>query len=420
MASAVADLPTDLDQAREAARSADLDDIDVSAPELYERDVHAPFFERLRREAPVHRNRHGRWGPFWSVTRMQDIKWVDSNETLFSAQRDITIFDQPDDFELPMFIAMDPPGHDQQRADVTGVVAPRNLKALESTIRERAGRILDGLPVGQPFNWVDEVAVELTSQMLAILLGFPVEERARLRRWSDVMSGGVLSGTVRTREQRRAELLECLAVFTAIRDERARAQTPGNDLVSMLAHGEATRDMAPMEFLGNLMLLLVGGNDTTRNSISGGVLALNRYPEQFDLLRSRPELIPNMASEIIRWQTPLIHIRRTAVQDVELAGQHIRAGDKVLMWYISGNRDESEFDDAEALRIDRPNARHHTAFGFGIHRCMGNRLAEMQLRVLWEEILERFEHVEVVGPEVRVRSNLIRGIQALPVVVHPR
>jgi len=179
-------------------------------------------------------------------------------------------------------------------------------------------------------------------------------------------------------------------------------------------HGAATRNMPPLEYLGNLVLLIVGGNDTTRNSISGGVLALNQYPDQYEKLIDNPSLIRNMVSEIIRWQTPIPHMRRTALEDVEIAGEHISKGDKVIMWYISGNRDETQFKNAERLIIDRKNARSHLSFGYGIHRCMGNRMAEMQLRVLWEEILPRFK-VEVVGRPARIRSNLIRGYSDLPV-----
>jgi cytochrome P450 len=204
-------------------------------------------------------------------------------------------------------------------------------------------------------------------------------------------------------------------------NERANAE-PGPDLISMLAHGESTRDMhlRPTEFIGNILLLIVGGNDTTRNSISGGVLALNRQPEEYDKLRADPSLIPNMVAEMIRWQTPVIHMRRTAVEDVELGGQTIRAGEKVIMWYLSGNRDEQVFEDADRLIVDRPNARQHVSFGYGVHRCMGNRLAELQLRVLWEEIQQRFRHVEVVGEPVFNPNNFIHGIAELPVVVHPR
>jgi cytochrome P450 len=351
------------------------------------------------------------------LSAYKDIKWVDSHAELFSSDRDITIFDQPDDFELPMFISMDQPKHHAQRKVVSPVVAPRNLAVLEDTIRQRVCTILDSLPVGETFNWVDRVSIDLTTQMLATLLDFPFEDREKLTYWSDVAGGGRLSGVVDSANHRRKVLMECLAYFQDLWQQRAD-MVPNNDLISMLVHGEATRNMPPLEYLGNLVLLIVGGNDTTRNSITGGVLALNQFPEQYEKLLTDPSVIPNMVAEIIRWQTPLPHMRRTALEDVEINEQQIHKGDKVIMWYISGNRDETQFKDANKLIIDRKNARSHVSFGFGIHRCMGNRLAEMQLRVLWEEILPRFK-VEVVGAPVRVRSNLIRGYSELPVRIKP-
>ncbi|HIG43835.1 MAG: cytochrome P450 [bacterium] len=410
-------ISSELLAARERAASLPLEQFDVSDAELYRTDSHWPYFERLRKEAPVHFCGSSRYGPYWSLSAYKDIKWVDSHAELFSSDRDITIFDQPDDFELPMFISMDQPKHHAQRKVVSPVVAPKNLALLEDTIRQRVCNILDNLPVGETFNWVDEVSIDLTTQMLATLLDFPFEDRELLTYWSDVAGGGRLSGVVDSANHRRKVLMECLEYFQNLWQQR-KELAPNNDLISMLVHGEATKNMPPLEYLGNLVLLIVGGNDTTRNSITGGVLALNQFPDQYEKLENNPSVIPNMVAEIIRWQTPLPHMRRTALEDVELNGQQIRKGEKVVMWYISGNRDESQFEDADRLIIDRGNARSHVSFGYGIHRCMGNRLAEMQLRVLWEEILPRFK-VEVVGQPVRVRSNLIRGYSELPVRVVP-
>ncbi|MFM8355513.1 MAG: cytochrome P450, partial [Gammaproteobacteria bacterium] len=346
---------------------------------------------------------------------------VDMHHEIFSSAQGISIFDGAADFRTPMFIAMDPPTHDVQRKAVAPVAGPRNLAALESTIRARVAAILDDLPRQETFNWVERVSIELTTQMLATLFDFPFDERRKLTRWSDVATNGPGSGVVNSIEERRAELLACLARFTELWHERAALPTPGNDLISMLAHGAATRDMItrPMEYLGNLMLLIVGGNDTTRNSISGGVLALNQFPGEYDKLRANSGLIPNMVAEIIRWQTPLTHMRRTALTDTTLGGKTIRAGDKVVMWYVSGNRDHAVFDDPDAFIIDRPNARSHMSFGFGIHRCMGNRVGEMQLRILWEEIQKRFHKVELVGQPVRTRHVFIRGFTELPVRLIP-
>jgi cytochrome P450 len=403
-----------LAQAREAAYTMALEDINPGQAVLFEQDVMWPYFERLRAEAPVHYCKESEFGPYWSISSYADIKNIDINHEVFSSDGAITIDDQDEDFELPMFIAMDPPKHEAQRKVVSPVVGRHNLVALEPVIRQRVCAILDSLPTDETFNWVDKVSIELTTQMLATLFDFPWEDRRKLTRWSDVATANEESGIVETEEHRREELLECLAYFTELWNERINAE-PGNDLISMLAHGESTRHMEPMEYLGNLILLIVGGNDTTRNSLSGGLLALHENPAQMVKLREDPGLIPNMVSEIIRWQTPLAHMRRTALEDCDVGGQLIRKGDKVVMWYVSGNRDETKFDKANDFIIDRPNARQHISFGFGLHRCMGNRVAEMQLRIAWEEILTRFSHLEVVGEPVRVRSTFVRGYSQMPV-----
>ncbi len=394
-----------------------LEALDPAQPHLFQNDDHWDTFTRLRKEDPVHFTAESEFGPYWSITRYEDIMYVDTHHKVFSSEGGITIADQDEDFQLPMFIAMDPPKHDVQRNTVVGVVAPRNLAKLEPIIRERAGRILDELPRGETFDWVDRVSIELTTQMLATLFDFPFEERRKLTRWSDVATARPGAGLIDTEEQRRAELLECLEHFTALWNERVNKE-PGNDLVSMLAHGESTRDMSPMEYLGNLILLIVGGNDTTRNSISGGLYALNKNPEQYEKLKQDPSIIPNMVAEIIRWQTPLAHMRRRALEDHEVGGKTIRAGDKVVMWYVSGNRDESAWDRPNDFLIDRKDARKHVSFGYGIHRCMGNRLAEMQLRIVWEEIMKRFKHVEVMDEPVRTPSAFVKGYLSLPVRIH--
>lgn len=406
---------------REDAYATPIEQIDVSNPHLYQNDTWRPYFERLRREDPVHWCESGMYGSYWSITRYRDIMAVDTNHRAFSSDAlmgGIVLRDLPMDFRRPSFISMDSPKHDEQRKIVAPIVAPMNLANLSGTIRERVGRILDGLPRGETFDWVERVSVELTTQMLATLFDFPFEERHKLTYWSNVATVNTRAGTEVDSEAKRNEILDdAVAYFTELWHQRQK-QPPRPDLISMLAHGEATRDLPsrPHEFMGNLLLLIVGGNDTTRNSISGGLLALNAFPDEYRKLRENPAHVTGTVPEIIRWQTPVIHMRRTALEDIELGGKTIHKGDKVAMWYLSGNRDDDAIDRADDFIIDRARPRQHLSFGFGIHRCVGNRLAEMQLTILWEEILKRnLPRIEVTGQPTRAYSNVLRSISSLPV-----
>lgn len=399
-----------------------LEDIDVSDSRLYAQNAWGAYFERLRKEDPVHYLPDSQFGPFWSITRFEDIVAVDSNHEVFSSEPGILIGDFGDTLPVENFISMDPPRHDEQRRAVQPVVAPKNLAEMEDLIRSRVVKILDDLPVGETFDWVERVSIDLTTQMLATLFDFPFEDRHKLTYWSDVAAGTAeMTGGDVDEEERVAGLMDCLETFTRLWNERKASKSEGGfDLISLLQSNPDTADMVdrPMEFLGNIGLLIIGGNDTTRNSITGGVLALNENPAEYDKLRADQSLIPGMVSEIIRWQTPLAHMRRTAKQDIELGGKQIKKGDKVVMWYISGNRDTDTIENANSFIIDRANPRHHISFGFGIHRCMGNRLGEMQLRILWEEIMQRFSYIEVVGEPERVVSNFVHGFKSLPVKLH--
>ena len=404
-----------------------LEKIDVSDSELFETDTLWGYFERLRQEDPVHYCADSEFGPYWSVTKFDDVVTVEKNPQIYSSEPTIVIQDPEPDFPLhPGFIAMDGARHIAHRKTVQPVASPRNLSRLEPLIRERVGDILDGLPVGETFDWVDRVSIELTTGMLATMFDFPWEERRKLTYWSDIATMGddQLAEIGKTRDEAQAILLECLDYFKNLWNERTGRPAAGElDFISALANSEATKDLAPetspLDYLGTLILLIVGGNDTTRNSISGGVLALNENPAEYEKLRNDPSLIPNMVNEIIRWQTPLAHMRRTATQDTELGGKKIRKGDKVVMWYVSANRDETVIPRANEFLIDRPNSKQHLSFGWGVHFCMGSRLAEMQLRVLWEEVVKRFHFVEVVGEPVRVKSPFVKGFAELPVRVHP-
>ena len=405
--------PVDIDP----TASLRLDQFDVSDPGLYQSDSWRPYFDRLRREAPVNYVPDSPYGPYWAVSKYKDIMHCEVHHEVFSNEiGGIQIEDQPKNLARPSFIRMDPPKHDDQRKVASPIVAPGNLANMEPLIRERTAVVLDALPRGVEFDWVQEVSIKLTTMMLATLFDFPFEERAKLTYWSDVAICNVNAPDSPVHsEQERFDVLKGMAEYMGRLFAERRGAPPKFDLLSMLAHGAATRDMPLTEFMGNLALLIVGGNDTTRNSMSGGLLALNQFPDQYTKLMANPGLVESTVSEIIRWQTPVIHMRRTTSRDTELGGKHIKAGEKVVMWYISGNRDPEAIDDPDGFIVDRARPRQHLSFGFGIHRCVGNRLAELQLKILWQEILARFPKIEVTGEPERVYSNFIRGIKSMPV-----
>ncbi|WGS26158.1 cytochrome P450 [Bradyrhizobium sp. ISRA464] len=394
-----------------------LSNLDVSDAKRFRDDSIWGCFERLRREDPVHYCHDSPYGPYWSVTKYRDIVAVDTNHKVFSSEQGVTIVDVPDKHWTQSFIKLGPPKHAAQRNTISPIVAAENLTKLESLIRSRARTILQGLPRNDAFNWVEMVSIELTTQMLATLFDFPFEDRRLLTYWSDVAVAAPKTGqAIDSWDKRSAILSECQSYFTRLWNERIEAE-PRLDLISLMAHSPATRHMEPSEFLGNLILLIVGGNDTTRNSITSGLLFMDQYPCELRKLRDNPKLLSSAVSEIIRYQTPIAHMRRNAATDSILGGKKIRKGDKVIMWYISGNRDDEVFENASSFIIDRKNVRQHLSFGFGIHRCVGRHLAELQLKVLWEEMLNARLEVQVVGEPERIASNFVHGYSALPVKI---
>jgi len=394
--------------------------------DLFAADAMWPLFERLRKEAPVHWTpRNDVYDGFWSISRYHDIMAVDINHEVFSSADGIvlqTLEAKAEADKRPRgssFISMDPPGHDVQRKAVSPAVAPANLQTMSPIIRAEAGKILDSLPIGEEFDWVDLVSKELTAMTLASLFDYPQEDRRQLTFWSDMFTNAPGFGPAKSWEHKRAEADACFARFTELWNDRVNAP-PKFDMVSMMAHAEATRNLSVTDYHSNVVLLIIGGNDTTRNTISGSVYALNKNPGEYAKLRANPSLIPSMVSETIRWQTPLAHMARTATQDFEMHGQTIKAGDRVAMWYVSGNRDESQIADPNTYLIDRERPRNHLSFGFGIHRCVGNRLAELQLTIIWEEILARFPEIRLVREPDRTHSVFVKGYETLPVIIPAR
>lgn len=414
---------TDREALEAAAWALPLEQVNPAQPALFAADAMWPYFERLRREDPVHFTAESDYGPYWSITRYDDIMAVDANHQAFSSDwsrggiaiQDDAVTREP----LPMFIAMDPPRHDDQRKAVSPAFSSAALRDIAPLIRERAGRLLYTLPIDEPFDWVERVSVELTAMTLATLFDVPQEDRLKLPHWSNVATATPGYGVVDSVEDKVRIMGECQAYFADLWNARVDGP-PRGDLISMLAQGAAQGAMSPQEVFGNIVLLTVGGNDTTRNTITGSVLALSQNPDQYDRLRADPSLIPSMVSEAIRWQTPLAHMRRTSVVDCEVGGKRIPAGSKVVMWYVSGNRDETVIDNADAFVIDRERPRAHLSFGFGIHRCVGSRLAELQLTIVWEEILKRFPTIEVIGEPRRFPSTFVRGYLSLPTAIPRR
>lgn len=391
-------------------------------------DTMWPVFDRLRKEDPIHFTPESEFGPYWSITKYNDIMAVETDHKTFSSEPEIMLrTDSMDEASrelqvdaIETLITLDPPRHELHRKAIQPALSPTNLLNLEPLIRERAGKILDDLPIGEEFDWVDKVSKELTAMTLATLFGTPQEDRRKLTHWSDVLVSIPGPGmVVETPEERWEAMREFTEVFTQLWAERANKE-PQFDLISMMAHNPQTNDLTPGEIFGTSAVLTIGGNDTTRNTISGSVYALNKYPAQNAKLRANPSLLPSMISETVRWQTPISHMMRRATRDVDFRDKQIKQGDSVVMWYISGNRDDEVIENPYEYIIDRKNPSRHLAFGFGIHRCVGNRLAELQLRVIWEEILKRFPEIIVIGEPKRTGSNFTHGYEQMTVTIPRR
>jgi cytochrome P450 len=444
MSRAATDLSPEQAEARDRIYAAPLETLDPAKPERFPKGEWQWVFERLRAEDPVHltADEHTEFGRYWSLTRWEDIQAADTNHELFSADGIITLnrpqtaaqaaaafndgtmteeeMQERQQAGIRSLLSMDPPDHEIHRGSVAEGVAPANLAALEPLIRERAGAILDGLPIGEEFDWVDKVSIELTAMTLATLFDYPQEKRRQLTHWSDVITTPAGPGEpAETQEDHDQAVRDFYVTMSGLVKHR-RSEEPRLDFISLMAHSPHSQDFTEAELFGDSVVLLVGGNDTTRNTITGSVYLLDKHPEENAKLRANPKLIPSMVSETIRWQTPLTHMARRTTRDVEIKGKVIPKGDRVVMWYVSGNRDEAKVENGDSWIIDRKNPRQHLSFGFGIHRCLGNKLAELQLRIIWEEMLARFPEITVVGEPKRSHGHFIKGYESMTVVIPRR
>jgi linalool 8-monooxygenase len=401
----------------------DLLSIDVADPDLHAEDRARAVFALLRREDPVHWNPEAHGRGFWAVTRYDDIVQVSRDTATFSSDARhggirLTTGDpllaEPE--VTRSMIQMDAPEHSFYRRMLAPGFTPARLRALEERIRARVHHLLDRALEARDCDWVSMVAAELPIQMLAELLDVPQEDRGRLFEWSNMVVGET-DRDLRKDPEQFAEALDALRAY-ATELWAARTRRPGDDLVSMLAQSRV--DGQPLDrasFLSAFILLIVAGNETTRNSISGGLLAFIDNPGEWQRLRGNPALAPRAVDEILRWVSPILHMHRNAITDDAIGGRTVRKGDKVAMWYVSANFDEARFTDPKRFDITR-EGEPHLSFGIGTHFCLGSRLGEMQLRILLEELAPRLARAELMAPVRRVRSNLLNSIRTMPVRLH--
>ncbi len=415
------------------------DRISLSYPETFQ-DLAKPhaIFTQLRREEPVAWCEEPWNGPgFWSITKYDDIHAISKLPQIFSSDARLGGITLPDatmiatrqgltveqlserDARFSQFengrsmIMMDPPEHVQHRRMVAPGFTPQRLDALTPRIRERAHAILDAIANQSECEFISSVAAELPVQMLAELFGVPQEDRHKLFQWSNIIIGGEDPDIAVSREHVAQAFMD-LAVY-AMQLYAARKSQPGDDLITMLVNTEVNGEpMSVPDYLSAFILLVVAGNETTRNSISGGTLALSQFPSERQKLIDDPSLIGGAVDEIIRWVHPVIYMRRTAVEDYTLRGVTIKKGDKVALWYMSGNRDEEKWADPFTFNVSRGGPR-HLSFGYGQHLCIGWRLAEIQLTVLLEAMLARYPHIEVTGGITRMRTNFLNSIKTMQV-----
>ncbi|MBX6764400.1 MAG: cytochrome P450 [Rubrobacteraceae bacterium] len=406
----------------DATRTASLEEIDLSNPDAFVERVPHEWFEILRREDPVHFNPEPDGPGFWAVTRYWDIREVHRRWDVYSSEIGGTSLEdlEPDQIEArKSMIDLDPPRHNEIRALIKGKFTPKSVRGWEDQVRQVAREVIEGaLPKGE-FDFVREISSEIPMRVFADILGVPQEERRYIIEIGDHLLGNQDPEFARPPERPEHRLLpfsspaalELFRIGRALAAERRR--NPKDDIITQMAFGGLT----PREYDVNFVLLATAGNETTRHTITHGLLALIENPDQLERLRRDPSLYPSAAEEMLRWATPVHHFRRTTTRETELAGTKIPAGAKVTTWFTSGNRDEAVFENPNTFDVGRNPNRHMTFGPGGVHFCLGAHLARMEVRVTFEELIPRLRSVELAGKVDRLRSNFFNGIKRMPVRV---
>jgi cholest-4-en-3-one 26-monooxygenase len=404
---------------------ASLADVNLWDKDRFVQGVPHEWFERMRREAPVAWHEgdpdfdgpQGGAGPFWAVTGYDEVVTVNRDNATFSSAERLVFMWDPEEANLEqqrlLMLNMDPPLHTRYRRLINKGFTPRMVGELESTMRKRTREIIDKVADNGECDFVVDVASELPLQVIADLMGVPQEDRHKLFDWSNRMIGAEDPEYGVTQEMSQHASMELYAYAAQLADKK-RAD-PKDDLISVLTTAEVDGErLSGVEIDLFFLLLSVAGNETTRNLISHGMVALLEHPEQLERIRKDRSLVPGAVEEMLRWASPVMHFRRTAMTDFELGGQQISAGDKVVIWYISANYDDKVFDDPYTFDVKRtPNE--HVAFGGGgPHFCLGANLARMEINVMFEEVLDRLDNIEMTGPVSRLRSNFINGLKHIP------
>lgn len=394
-----------------------LEDLDPSNPDIIYNNQHDYYFERLRKEDPVHFCKRSEFGPYWSITKYADIVEIEKNPNLFSARGGFTIVDIPSNTQFRSFLTMDPPEHRARRQAIMPMVSMRSLNIIEDHIFKLVTETLDNLPINESFDWVEKVSIEISIKVLALMMGVPVQDSSMLIRWSDIASTVPRVGTdIETLDQLYFKLQDCYSYFSNLLNKYSSVPAE-NNFSAMLAHQAKSENLHPEELFVTILALILAGNETTRHSITASSLLLHQFPQQKKILYSDPSLLKSAVSEIIRFQTPVAHFRRTATEDILFRGREIKKNDKIILWFISANRDEDEIENPKEFIINRKNPDHHLSFGSGIHKCIGRNIALIELKILWNEIIRRKWHVEPISEPTRIKSNIVHGFSSLNVII---